>query len=983
MALLLAQTALLRAVDLRNVLTGYSLTSWGPADGLPSSEVLAIVQDHDGYLWLGTDAGLVRFDGVRFASWPVLPPNRSVRALCVGRDGDLWVGLGEDGGIVRVGLRGPEGRFGETSPDPSRSYAEPEGLDRGSITALVEDSKGILWAGTLNGLYRYADDRWARVSDSGLPSGAIYSIDVDVRRRLLVSTAEGVFQAQLPEMAFTPVDTRPTDAIRGISVDTAGEVWLTDGTAGFRGLHVGGTAVASAEAGRGARLLHDRAGNLWVGTWGQGLWRVQHEPASGRLVVERSTALTGLLGNGVNSLLEDREGNIWAGTLDGLNRLTPNKATPLTTLGLVSGVEATRHGIWVATSEAVILFAGAGPADTLVAAPLVRFRGAVTTMHADERGEVWVSTGDRLWRLAGDEVQQVPLLGTAPQRIDLVTSDRRGGLWFYDVGRGLMRWSAERVTPFTLPPELQQSRLTWMDTQRDGRLWIATADGHIAVVSPDGRVQPYGERDGLQGDAYRALHEDRHGVIWLGGSRGLTRLSAGRFETLRRANEHPLQALTAIVEDTNGHLWLGTRSGILRILPDDFDRALAATSQRIPYRLYGKSDGLAGNPRWYGNRGAVRAADGRLWFVTSRGATVIDPTVAVVDHEPTPVHIDGSLVDEHWIGGAAGAVLPAGTRKLDILFSALTLTAPSATHFRYRLDGFDAGWVEVGTRRQASYTNLAPGHYQFRVMASSADGTWPEPSAVWTFAIEPMFYQTRWFLAACLALFAGTLMGAWRLRVRQVRAQFSMLLAERARLGREIHDTLLQGLFGVALRCDAIANEVETAAPRVRDHFASLRRDVEGYIREARQSIWNLRSPKIERIGLAAALHDAGEQAAATAGVAFAFEARGRQPRTCAAETEEQLLRIGQEAVTNAVRHAHASEIHMALEYDAHEIVLRVHDNGVGFDVDRVDALKHYGLTSMHERAVAAGGVLRLASTIGRGTDVEVRAPYEAVTVGC
>ena len=301
------------------------------------------------------------------------------------------------------------------------------------------------------------------------------------------------------------------------------------------------------------------------------------------------------------------------------------------------------------------------------------------------------------------------------------------------------------------------------------------------------------------------------------------------------------------------------------------------------------------------------------------------------------------------------------------------------TRFRHRLEGFDADWIDAGTRTEAFYTNLPPRQYQFQVIASNDDGTWTEPAAVWDFSMAPMFYQTTWFAVLCVAAAVGAVAGLWHLHVRQVRQRFALLLGERTRLSREIHDTLLQSLVGVALQLDVIANDLEASAPPAREQFVRMRKNVEEYIREARQSIWDLRSLKLGGTDLAATLREAGENATSGIPVAFQLTVQGT-PRRFPAKVEEQLLRIGQEAILNAVRHAQPKEVCVELQYNDDSLVLRVLDDGRGFNPEHVvaEADGHYGLVSMKERAQEIGGGFTISSRIGRGTEVQAVVPISA-----
>jgi signal transduction histidine kinase len=459
----------------------------------------------------------------------------------------------------------------------------------------------------------------------------------------------------------------------------------------------------------------------------------------------------------------------------------------------------------------------------------------------------------------------------------------------------------------------------------------------------------------------------------------LTRYVNGRFTTLRRSENFPLQSFRALAEDEGGRIWIGTEAGIYCMERVEIDRAFADPEYALKYRLYDLSDGLAGFPLAVsGNRRSVRAKDGQLWFVTHRGVTVIDPRARPQNALQPPVYIDGITVGDRQFRMSPLVELPARTARLQIEYGILNLTSPLKTRFRYRLDGFDGDWIDAGVRRQALYTNLPPRQYKFFVQADNNEGSWGPPAAL-EFSIAPVFYQTRWFIATSIAALAASIWGAWQMRLHRVRKEFALILGERARLSREIHDTLLQSLVGIALQCDVIAGDVDGSGGAAKAQLLRMRKQVEEYIREARQSIWDLRSPKLEQHQLAEALRDVGERAAAGTGVEFEFIVSG-VPHRCSPKLEEQLMRIGQEAVVNAVRHAQASRVRMELRYEQESVALQVSDDGCGFDAESAieEARGHYGLTTMRERAAALGAMLRIESSRGRGTEIETVVPIGA-----
>lgn len=951
------------AADIRNVLEGYSITSWLQKDGLPPSVIWAVAQDKEGYLWLGTDVGPVRFDGVRFVVWqpsgPTAIPKAPVRAVQVARDGSIWLGFGEPGGVSRI------------RPDEVRNYGEADGLPGGAITMLAEDPTGDIWAGNREGLFRFVAERWESFS-AGLPKAAVYRTYVDRQGVRFVATAEGLYRRAADQTGFHHVAGFAGN-IRDVAEDGRGRVWIADPLVGFRRLDKSRTA--SPERGRGSRLLLDSKGNMWVGTFGQGLWRVGFDSDQRPVAVQRTTSVTGFSDDGVASLIEDRDGNIWVATYDGLNRLTPHKITPVMNLGVMSGVEETREGsVWVGTADALIEF----PAGEIEPRREVQdFKGVPpSAMHADQLGALWVATERELLRVFGGRSTVVPLPGRHLQRINSITSDLKKRLWLADREQGVFRWSEHRLDRLELPTQVQNVQVMCSLGDRSGRVWLLFANGLVAQVDPEGKVVVYGKPEGLTGGVYRAIYEDREGVVWLGGNEGLTRFAGGAFTTMGLANGIPIGSIIAVMGDTAGALWLGLEGvGIVRINPEEIRKVVVDPAHQVRYSFYDKFDGFAGAPRWFGNSSTARGEDGRLWFVSARGVSIVDPrTIEESRPQPVRVGIEGILADGVHVPFPAQSRLPARTARIEIDYTVPNLAAPLKTRFRYRLEGFDTDWVEAGARRQAFYTNLPARRYRFRVIASNSDGTWTEPDVAWDFSISPKFYQTSWFLAACVGAVLVIPWVAWRLRIRQVRKQFSLLLGERARLSREVHDTLLQGLVGVALQCDAIANDVSSTTD-TKDRLLQLRRDAEDYIRDARRSILDLRSPTLQSSDLASALRRAGERAVAGSHVTFQLTVTGT-PSERWANAEEQLLRIGQEALVNAVRHAQATAVRIELHYNESSVVLRISDDGRGFDLDLVHEEEgHFGLLSMKERAEAVGGTLKIASALGRGAEVEAFVP--------
>ncbi len=347
------------------------------------------------------------------------------------------------------------------------------------------------------------------------------------------------------------------------------------------------------------------------------------------------------------------------------------------------------------------------------------------------------------------------------------------------------------------------------------------------------------------------MFEDSDGVAWLGTSNGLSRFANGRMTSVSSAQGLPGDRVWSVIQDLTGDFWLSLDRGLVRLSRRDITQAMADPSRRMQYQMYDPKDGLAGAP--LGTINSAREPNGRLWFVRGGGVTEADPADLMPRTGPPVIRIEEAIANDRRLDLKEHS-LPAGTRRLEVSFTVLTLAAPNRIRFRYRLDGFDTNWVDAGPRRTVFYTNLSPRDYRFRVEAHAEDGTWSTSAADWAFTIQPAIYQTRWFYALVATLIVACTVLAWRFRLALIRRQFSLALAERARLSREIHDTLLQSLVGVALQFDGIANSLGPSSVNAREQLTRIRRQVEAYIREARQSIWDLRSPILETHDLPTAL---------------------------------------------------------------------------------------------------------------------------------
>ncbi|MCE2542562.1 MAG: hypothetical protein J4F30_03850 [Acidobacteria bacterium] len=930
--------------------TDYTLTSWTQYEGLPAARVWAITQDLDGYIWIGTDAGLVRFDGVDFEAWRDLRdeqlPRHEVTALYSALDGSLWVGFGIHGGIARI-------RDGNVV-----LYGEAEGIASGFVTFIIEDQRGTIWAGGLDGLHGFDGSRWTHLLPrSGLPEGPTVEAYRDGDRNLWVSHADGLYkQVGSDTFRADPAPAAFDSVLVGAVLDASGSTWRS-------------TPYRFA-------FLRDSRGGVWVGTAGRGLW-IGREASEAELpVVSSFTVQEGLSSEVVQVLFEDREGHVWVGTQSGLHQFSPRRVTPVSVPGgLVRAVEATPDGgIWAGTYDGVVqLSESGGPAFPQVEGTF----GPVTALHGDKQGRLWVATLDSIRRYADGRFTAVTLPEKTPfSWVSALTTDPRGDLWICDMNRGIFRWSRGRLDLYEALPEENRGTVYTAYTDAAGNVWIGFTDGKLGVIRQDHTFRLYDSIPGV-GGAVNVLYEDSAGALWVGAGDGLSRFDGERFTTAtQRGNGLPVDSVSTVVEGGDGSLWVGTRSGILSVHPGEFDKLRSDPGHQVEFRRYDRFDGVLNMPVRLGHPVGARGADGRLWFATGGGAVVIDPGQLPDEQAPPPVRIEAVHVNGRRVADASSSLeLPSGSSQLRIGYTALTYAAPARTQFRYRLEGFDPDWVEPETRREAIYGGLPAGEYRFQVIARNNRGVWNREGAVLELSVPPPFYQAAWFYAAGGIALVSLLLAAWKIREVQIHRRYSLILAERARLSREIHDTLLQSLVGVALQFDVLAGSLDGAPEQAKRRLQTIRKDVEEYIREARESIWSLRSRPSGR-SLATVLRETCEHASRDTDLALDFTVAGA-PLQVSTVAEEQLVRICREAVTNVLLHAEARRIEVALQYESDSILLRVSDDGHGFDAGRQtdDADGHLGLVSMKERAESVGGGVEIVSNREGGTEVRAYMP--------
>jgi ligand-binding sensor domain-containing protein/signal transduction histidine kinase len=977
------------ALDPALTISQYAHTAWRSRNGFTEGVIQAIAQTDDGYLWLGTTLGLLRFDGVRVTPWHAVSgqlPSTHISTLLSARDGTLWVGTArglaslKDGALIQ--------------------YPEAGGS---RILRLVEDSDGVLWVAAYGAqIGRLCAIRTGRVecfgADGRFGRGP-FGLYRDRLNRIWAGVLAGVWRwtPDPPQFYSTPGEPNSVQAL----VDDGSGALLISTHAGIRRLENGQIGpplslpdrVAQAEINH---VLRDRDGGLWIGTAGRGIARLHN----GRTDVFGQS--DGLSSDRIGSLYEDREGNVWVATAEGLDRFRQYAVARLTAheglsgSGVMSVLSTKDDSVWIATDAGLNRWHDGRIA--VVDADRARDRkaggGVGTALFQDSRGRLWVANAAEVAYL--ENGRWVRVNGVPRGQPFTVTQDTDGNMWISYQGEGLVRISpagAVQTVPWSRFGH-EDPAVSLLADERLGGVWLGFPRGGIVHFAGDEILASYGASNGVAASTVNNLRFDSSGTLWAATENGLIRLKNGHGTTISGRNGLPCDAVNWVIEDNAGSLWLQLPCGLVRIPRSELD-AWSAAVDRSPELTH--SVGLvvfdaADGARAYAGTGGVRplvtkSSDGRLWFKGVEGLSVIDPNRIAVNAVPPPVAIEQITADRQPFGraGTGGrSALPARARDLQIDYTALSFVAPEKVRFRYKLENHDTDWQDVGGRRQAFYNDLPPGQYRFRVIASNNSGVWNEAGAFLDFSIAPAYYETAWFRAASVATILIVLGAAYRFRVRQLAHDFNLRLDERVnertRIARELHDTLLQSFQGLMLRFQSARSLLpEHPAKAVEALDGALDR-ADRALAEGRDAIQNLRSPTIGTNELAQAmttLADELTQGHAEKGAAmFRISVEG-SPRDLHPIVRDDIHRIACEALRNAYRHAQAEHIEAEVTYSAREVRLRIRDDGKGIDPQHLKDGRemHWGLTNMRERAQRIGSKLSLWSEAGAGTEVELRVP--------
>jgi ligand-binding sensor domain-containing protein len=961
-------------MDPSRAMSQYIRDRWGPEQGFPRGPVYAITQTPDGYLWIGTEAGLIRFDG-----WSFLLVNDSskkfqvanVLGLAPAADGGLWVRLegttllryrngvfesapttGSDAIITAMSWASDGQLLIAKNGGPILGYHNGKyamldsgaSLPRSPVLALAEGAGGDLWLGTRDaGLFRVSSGGIASIRN-GLPDPKINCLLPDGSHGLWIGTDDGLVRWN------------------GTELTSAG---LPSGLNRFQAL----------------AMIRDRDGNLWVGTDSRGLLRLNSEGLAGLNKTGEGSPPA------VTAVFEDREGNLWAGSASGLERL---RDSPFVSFSAPEGLPTDgsnpvfvdeQNRMWFAPVTGGLWWVKNSQHGQVVQAGLER---DVVYSIAGREGELWL--GREHGGLTRLRWQDAPGLtpfssttytqanGLAQNSVYSVYESGDGTVWAGTLSGGVSRLKDGKFTTYTIDQGLASNTVVSILQTSDGILWFATPNG-LSALTKD-RWVSYAPRDGLPSENINCLFEDSKRVLWVGTAAGLAFRGSGGFEPVTEIPDALREQIFGIAEDRYGSLWISASNGVRRVNRDKLTRGSLA-GQDI--REFGIADGLRGGEGVKRQPSVIADPIGRIWFSLNRGISVVDPARLNRNEVPVIADIQSIAADDIPIALGSSIRIPPGRQRVVLDFAGLNLSVPGRVRYRFKLDGFDRNWNGPVERREAIYTNLDPGPYRFHVAATNTSGLWNGGEATLDFVIAPQFWQTWWFRACVVLACALAVLGLYRFRLRQLTKQlnvrFEERLGERTRIAQELHDTLLQGFLSASMQLHVAVDRLPAESP-AKSSFNRVLQLMSQVIEEGRNAVRGLRSSHSASMNLENAFAQVRQELAVEDDVGFRVIVDG-QPKALHPVLRDEVYRIGREALANAFRHARAKSIELELEYAAGRLRLLVRDDGRGIDPQTLESGRegHWGLRGMRERAERIGAKLHVWSRPSGGTEVELLVP--------
>jgi signal transduction histidine kinase/ligand-binding sensor domain-containing protein len=970
-------------------ITEYLRTALGPAQGAPAIP-WRLAQTSDGFLWIGTPAGLYRFDGVRFERISSLGTARlldqSITALMAPLSGGLWIGY-EYGGASFLD--------GETL----RNYpAASGGLPSGSVYSFVADFDGVLWAATTRGLSRFDGRRWTDVTKTlGLPSPATFEVVADKTGNLWIRSGG---QVALLRRGSTKVHVYALSVAHPLLRGPGGRVWANGSHPDCLYLLDPTQDADPPCRPRGPEYedfwFFDHSGNLWVADATEHV-RILPVPAEGEparpqdAVPPPSNQAFLAFGGQLISSLEDREGNVWFGTTAGLEQLRVSRLRshgPF--LGFVVLGAGNHNSLWIGTTNIRRPGADFFQLNQGLMVPYAGGPTSITASYRDSTGVLWAGGYGRLWSLeerTWEEIAAPPEISNAPgnprRPTQAIVRDASGAVWLSMVQTGLFKLEDRRWSPVAVPGIPASEYPLVMCVDATGSVWLGYAHARMATLT-HGAWRLYTERDGVSVGNVQVLTKVND-QIWSGGDQGVGRIRDGRFEALPALNA--LGGITGLLQARNGDLWLNTSNGAARISRQELPRLdMDPAPPSIAYETFDFQDGMPGVARAVRPLPSVlESDDGRIWFDVSDHYAWVDPTEHL-RNTVTPAVIIRSVTDDGRRRDAQDSLaLFPNTHNIVIDYTATSLSIPSRVRFKYRLEHFEAAWQDAGSRRAAYYNNLPPGRYLFRVIAANDDGVWNTRGAAISFVVPALFYQTIWFRVLCVTIFLSAVVALLLGRLRQIterqrrnlEQRMDDRLNERSRIARELHDSLLQGFEGLLYRLQAVRQMLPQRPDEADRALQVALEKGDEAIAESREAVRGLRSAVPIGRDLEEALRALREECGTEEGrstPSYRVIVEGPR-RKLAPLVQDEIYRIAREAFRNAIRHANADAIEAEITYGEDAFSLRLRDNGVGLDPQAQQREGHWGLQGMRERATQLQGRLEVWGKRGAGTEVELTLP--------
>ena len=949
----------------------YIRDQWGAEQGFPGGPVYAIAQTPDGYLWIGAERGLIRFDGLSFRffqhtdSAPL--PDGAVLGLVVDAEGDLWIRL--QGPRL---LRYRDGAFRDVIPNL--------GLAEADVTAMCTGKDGdILFSGFANGIVRYSKGKFVSLAASAdLPRLVISMAETDDGKVWMGTREQGLYYLNNGRVSSI-TSGLPDKKINSLLAIDNHDLWIStdNGVGRWNGTEFTPAGASHAlEHVQGLVMMKDRESNVWVGRPG-GLFRLSLAEDSSLEESEEQSV------GAVKALFEDREGNVWVGTTQGLERLRHTEFTTYSrSAGLPSDMNGSLHKgsggrTWFAPMQGGLYWLREGQVGKVSNAGL---DGDVIYSIAGHRDELWIGRqrgGLTHLRENGASFTSESYSqkdGLAQNAVYAVHQNRDGSVWAGTLSAGVSNFRNGKFTTYTTQNGLASNTIASIAEGSDGTMWFGTPNGLNAFSNGQWRV--YTSREGLPPGTVNCLLLDSAGLLWIGTANGLAFFDSGIVRTPPDEPASLHEQILGIEEDKTGSLWIVTSNHVLRVRRE---KLVSLTLSGADVREYGIADGLRSVEGVKRYRSVVADAQGRIWISTTRGISFISPTQTMGSSAPALVHIEQISADGRRFNMAEQVRVPAPPQRTTLTYSGLSLTVPARVRFKYRLDGFDSDWSDPTVAREASYTNLGSGPYRFRVIASNSDGLWNSSESTMQFEIAPVFWQTWWFRISSVLVLGLAVLMYFRLRVLRLTSQMNMRfeerLAERTRIAQELHDTLLQGFLSASMQLHVAEEHLPADSPAK----ALVRRVLElmgQVIEEGRDALRGLRSSRLGSSDLEQAFSEIRKEFPVQTQIGFRVIVEGT-PRPLRSVIRDEVYLIGHEALSNAFRHAHASDIEVELEYAASHLRVLVRDNGGGIDTQVLLSGRdgHWGLSGMKERAERIGGKLRVLSRAVAGTEVELSVP--------